>query len=255
MNEAQSGVSRRGLMAAEKAGRGGDRMLGHLTPGELVVPKSCQTPELMNLFAKAAHAAGLDPNRFIVGSPEASKNPRTGLEEFLEGDSGGVGDTGSSAGSAGESGGGSNSNGSGPMGGENAAHGENQSSTADRDAAYGGDWGEGRGGGIDGWLSSKFDQAFAAPSGKSLGVLGTGIGMFGGPIGMAMAAGPAVAETLGNGITGGIQDAFGVTADAPPGTVDYGYGDSSVGGSSQRDTREFVPDIRKRRGLLTRRAS
>ncbi|PGH55883.1 hypothetical protein CRT60_21770 [Azospirillum palustre] len=251
MDDAQGNISRRGLVAAEQAGRGGDRVLGHLTPGELVVPKSCQTPELMALFAKVAHGAGLDPNRFIVGSPEASKNPRTGLEEFLEGESGGVGDTGGNTGSAGASGGGSNSNGAGPMGGENAAHGANQFSTTDRDAAYGGGWSDSSGG-IDGWLSDKVSQAFAAPTGRSLGVLGTGIGMVGGPVGMAMAAGPAVAETLGNAITGGIQDAFGVTADAPPGTVDYSYGDAGTGGSTKTDTREFVPEIRKRRGLLTR---
>lgn len=249
MDDTQGGVSRRGLVAAEKAGRGGDRVLGHLTPGELVVPKSCQTPELMALFAKVAHAAGLDPNRFIVGSPEASRNPRTGLEEFLEGDSGGVGDTGSSASPGG------NSNGAGPMGGENAATGSAHSSTADRDAAYGGSWGNSNGGGIGGWLSDKFDQAFAAPTGKSLGVLGTGIGMVGGPIGMAMAAGPSVAATVGDAITGGIQDAFGVTAANPPGSVDYGYDQNGNGSSRPSDAREFVPDIRKRRGLLTRRTA
>ena len=255
MEDVQGGISRRGLVAAEKAGRGGDRVLGHLTPGELVVPKSCQTPELMELFARAAHGAGLDPNRFIVGSPEASRNPRTGLEEFLEGDSGGVGDTGSSSTSGGTAGGGHNSNGSGPMGGENAAHGQNQSSTADRDAAYGGGWSEGNGGGIGGWLSDKFDQAFAAPSGKSLGVMGTGIGMVGGPVGMAMAAGPAVAATLGDAITGGIQDAFGVTAASPPGSVSHDYGSAGTGGAPQTDNREFVPAIRKRRGLLPQRSA
>ncbi|RJF80955.1 hypothetical protein D3877_12030 [Azospirillum cavernae] len=86
------------MVAAEKAGRGGDRALGHLTPGELVVPLSCQTHELMALFARIAHQRGLNPNRFIVGSEEASRNPKTGLQEFLERDSGGVGDTGGRSG-------------------------------------------------------------------------------------------------------------------------------------------------------------
>lgn len=244
--------TRRGLLAAEKAGRGGDRVIGHLTPGELVVPKSCQTPEVMEAFAKAAHVAGLDPNRFIVGSPEASKNPKTGLEEFLEGDSGGVGDTGSGNSSSGSSGG-SNSNGAGPMGGENAAHGENQSSTADRDAAYGGEWGGDGGGGFGGWVSDKFNSMFAAPSEKSLGIMGTGIGMIGGPVGVAMSVGPAVAETMGNAITSGIQDAFGVTASSPPGTVSHDYG-NGVGGGSNTSSRvgELDPATQRarRRGLL-----
>ncbi|WP_042700680.1 hypothetical protein [Azospirillum sp. B506] len=246
MDDAQGNISRRGLVAAEQAGRGGDRVLGHLTPGELVVPKSCQTPELMALFAKVAHAAGLDPNRFIVGSPEASKNPRTGLEEFDDSDNGdsGPGDT---------EGGGPGAN----PGGENAAHGQNESTTAGRDAAYGGGWGTGDGDGISGWLSSKISQAFAAPTGRSLGVLGTAAGVFGGPVGLAIAAGPAAAQFAGDNITEGLESLLG-PADAPPGTVDYSYGDAGTGGtggSPQSDTRAFVPDIRKRRGLLTTRTS
>lgn len=59
------------------------------------------------------------------------------------GDSGGSSDAdgGGSGSGGGYGGGGPNSNGAGPMGGENAATGENSSSTAGRDAAYGGGWG------------------------------------------------------------------------------------------------------------------
>ncbi|WP_395452832.1 hypothetical protein ACHMW5_02275 [Azospirillum melinis] len=237
MDDAQSNISRRGLVAAEQAGRGGDRVLGHLTPGELVVPKSCQTPELMALFAKVAHGAGLDPNRFIVGSPEASKNPRTGLEEFDDGDGDSDGGPGGSTGGAN---GGVSSDNSAP-GGARDTPGTGDPDNSNTESGYGTNgYGPGSSGTlgygetVDG-LANLAEQAIDSGrvSGRSLGVLGWGLGMVPG-VGLAMAA------------TKGLQALTG-----EQGVADYGN-DGLGGSSSQPDTRSFVPEIRKRRGLLTR---
>jgi hypothetical protein len=63
-------------------GRGGDRRIAHVTPGEVVVPRWALTPELMTYLAHRARRAGVDPNSFVVGHGRASVNPRTGQEEF-----------------------------------------------------------------------------------------------------------------------------------------------------------------------------
>jgi hypothetical protein len=157
-----------------------------------------------------------------------STNPVTGLPQFLEGDSGGVGDTGGASP-------GSNSNGAGPMGGENAATGSAFGSTADRDAAYGGGWGD-----IGGGISDFFNDpvAFAnrnlQPNTATPGVIGMMTGMLtGGLLGTAgMAAMSAAAQTAGDAITGWAQDTFGVQASAPPGTKDYSY-DTGPGGGGE----------------------
>jgi hypothetical protein len=241
-NGERAGSARRGLMVAAEAGRGGDRVLGHLTPGELVVPKSCQTPELMALFARAAHAKGMDPNRYIVGSEEASRNPRTGLEEFLEGDSGGVGDTGEGGNSNGGDSSGGNASG---HGGENAAHGE----TGNQTSGYGeagpshgfGDYsGPAAVAGNEdavadrGLFSGYLSDMFEPPSGKTLGFVGTALGMVPG-VGLAMAGAKALEALTGEK---GVAD----------------YGDGTGGGDGLSDGFEYTPIRRRaRRGLLPSR--
>ena len=42
-------------------GRGGDTEVAHLTPGEMVLPRSLQTPELMKQIATLAARQGIDP--------------------------------------------------------------------------------------------------------------------------------------------------------------------------------------------------
>src|SRR5947207_4021706 len=42
--------------ALARAGRGSDTTVGHLTPGEVVIPKRLQTPEVMAALARAARA-------------------------------------------------------------------------------------------------------------------------------------------------------------------------------------------------------
>lgn len=73
-----------GVSLAKKKGRGGDTTLGHLSVGDLVIPRGQVTPKMrafMNEF--------FDVDRYTVGHEANSKNPNTGLPEFY--DSGGMG--------------------------------------------------------------------------------------------------------------------------------------------------------------------
>jgi hypothetical protein len=65
-------------------GRGGDTKIAHLTPGELVIPRSLLTPELVNMLAAVAREHGVDPRVFFVGSGRNNINPRTGQMEFAD---------------------------------------------------------------------------------------------------------------------------------------------------------------------------
>ena len=64
---------------AADMGRGGDTTVGHLTPGEVVVPVDLQTPQLM---AALMEALGPDFGRYQVGGEDDSINPQTGMPEF-----------------------------------------------------------------------------------------------------------------------------------------------------------------------------
>jgi hypothetical protein len=74
-----------------RAGLGGDSTIGHLTPGELVIPQSAQTPGLMALFSKEMRARGMNPERYKVDSGYTSRNPTTGAQQFYAGEEGGYG--------------------------------------------------------------------------------------------------------------------------------------------------------------------
>jgi hypothetical protein len=63
----------------------GDTEVAHVTPGEIVIPRELQTPELMQALAEAAEAQGLDLASFQVGSGRNSINPKTGRPEFADG--------------------------------------------------------------------------------------------------------------------------------------------------------------------------
>lgn len=70
-------------MVADK-GRFGDTVLGHLTPGEMVIPKPVlqNNPELVKAIAKAIANAGANPAQYVVGSHSNSTNPSTGQGEY-----------------------------------------------------------------------------------------------------------------------------------------------------------------------------
>lgn len=66
-------------------GRGGDTMMAHVNPGEMLIPPEVQhaNPELMHALARAMEGMGANPNQYIVGSPDMSINPHTGHPEFF----------------------------------------------------------------------------------------------------------------------------------------------------------------------------
>lgn len=200
---------------ARRAGRRGDTELVHATKGELVIPRSLQTPEVMGLLHVAASAQAVNLDRYRVGSPEGPRNPKSLLEEFWDGgdgdngDGGGMGNDGAYGSDAdngdmdGAPGHGDNGTGvgvgmgggmGGGIGSANAADGVFGLTTADRDAAYGS-----IGVGV-------FGDAFDAPNVNSLGIIGTGIkAATMGPIGLAVDHGAALAQSIGYGLA----DAFG----------------------------------------------
>lgn len=69
-----------------REGRGGDTEIGHLTPGEIVVPKAIlkRFPALRTALFDAFREAGIEPERYVVGEDENSVNPETGAPEFFD---------------------------------------------------------------------------------------------------------------------------------------------------------------------------
>lgn len=74
----------RSLDALAEMGRFGDSEVGHLTPGEVVVPKRVMQndPALRHHASMAMARAGFDPDQYVVGHPRNSRNPETGAREF-----------------------------------------------------------------------------------------------------------------------------------------------------------------------------
>ena len=67
-------------------GRNGDTVVGHLTPGEIVIPKALidQDPALREgLFQRLRDMGVEDPEQYVVGSESNSINPDTGMPEFF----------------------------------------------------------------------------------------------------------------------------------------------------------------------------
>ena len=66
-------------------GRGGDTMMAHVTPGEMVVPQEVlrNSPQVARGLGTAFRDVGADPRRYVVGSGQNSINPVTGKREFF----------------------------------------------------------------------------------------------------------------------------------------------------------------------------
>lgn len=66
-------------------GRGGDTMMAHVTPGEMVVPQEVlqNSPQVARGLGTAFRDVGADPRRYVVGSGQNSINPVTGEREFF----------------------------------------------------------------------------------------------------------------------------------------------------------------------------
>lgn len=63
-------------------GRMGDTTVAHLTPGEVEVPPQVQTPKVLATIDAAFKQKGVDPQKFVAGSPKSSVNPQTGMPEY-----------------------------------------------------------------------------------------------------------------------------------------------------------------------------
>lgn len=133
------------LEKAEGQGRRGDSLLGHLSPGDVVIPWNRVTPEVRDYLSKM-----LDVDRFTAGHEMNLLNPNTGLPEFADGGAEGTG---------GDNGGG---------GGGNAAEGGGGNSTEGA--------GQGFGGFDGGGFAPGFDLSGAVDIGQGIG-LGSGVGL------------------------------------------------------------------------------
>lgn len=76
---------------AAALGQGGDSEVGHLTPGEIVVPLPVQKahPELVQALAKALQDMGMNPGQYSVGGDDDQVNPETGMPQYDAEDSAG----------------------------------------------------------------------------------------------------------------------------------------------------------------------
>ena len=70
-----------GELATE--GRGGDVVMGHLTPGELVIPVAMmEDPEIARVLEDAFDSFEMDMDKYTVGHENNNVNPDTGYPEF-----------------------------------------------------------------------------------------------------------------------------------------------------------------------------
>lgn len=60
-----------------------DSMVAHVTPGEVVIPLSAQTPELMRYLSEML---GSNLLKYTVGSGHEQQNPTSGLRAFADDD-------------------------------------------------------------------------------------------------------------------------------------------------------------------------
>lgn len=66
-------------------GRGGDTLVGHLSHGDVVIPREIilQNPEFLTKFKKAMEDNHSDYRGHVAGSGYENKNPHTGASEFF----------------------------------------------------------------------------------------------------------------------------------------------------------------------------
>jgi hypothetical protein len=72
-------------MGAEDMGRATDTVLGHLSLGEVVIPRAfLDDPQVMQLIQQIFQAGGADMAEYTVGDPANKINPETGYPEFFK---------------------------------------------------------------------------------------------------------------------------------------------------------------------------
>lgn len=87
------------LEQAEESGRGGDRFLGHLSPGDVVIPRGMMKEEWREFLRNH-----FDVDTYTVGHKKNSLNPITGLPEFMDAAGQDNGDKGGATGGMNEGG-------------------------------------------------------------------------------------------------------------------------------------------------------
>lgn len=76
-------MDKKTLRQAEKAGNSTDTVVGHLTTGEVIIPKNIfEIPEVKKVIKSAFQENGISLNEFIVGNSENKINMDTGYPEF-----------------------------------------------------------------------------------------------------------------------------------------------------------------------------
>lgn len=73
------------MNSMQNMGRYGDTRMAHVAPGEMVVPRQVMqnNPQMAQGIASAISSEGVDPRRYMVGTPQNSMNPNTGQPEFF----------------------------------------------------------------------------------------------------------------------------------------------------------------------------
>ena len=73
------------MNSMQNMGRYGDTRMAHVAPGEMVVPRQVmqKNPQMAQGIASAIRSEGVDPRRYMVGTPQNSINPNTGQPEFF----------------------------------------------------------------------------------------------------------------------------------------------------------------------------
>src|SRR6266436_1507877 len=73
--------------ALARAGRSGDSLIAHLTPGDYTIPIEKQTPEILS---QIKGWMGTEYTHYLAGHPDNPINPDTGFRQF-DSESGGEG--------------------------------------------------------------------------------------------------------------------------------------------------------------------
>lgn len=72
-------------MGAEDMGRATDTVLGHLSLGEVVIPRAfLDDPQVLQMLQAIFQAGGADMAEYTVGDPANKINPETGYPEFFK---------------------------------------------------------------------------------------------------------------------------------------------------------------------------
>ena len=81
---------KKAVKKAARLGEGRDKIMAHLSPGEIVLPLDFQKkfPAVETALRQAFEKSGIDYERYVAGSAQNRINPRTGAPMFDDGGGG-----------------------------------------------------------------------------------------------------------------------------------------------------------------------